>query len=590
MNAPLISVVIVNWNGGDYLPRCLSSLFEQGVDMEVILVDNASSDGSQIEAKRNFPQIKLLQMQRNLGYAKGCNEGVKEAKGKYILLLNPDVILLPHSLSRLLSFAESHPQVGAVAPKFLNPDGSLQPFVRGFPYPLSLILYALFLSHLFPSSPIFARYRMTYLSYDETQEVEQPMSSCLLVRRSAWDDVGGMDEAFPLYFNDVDFLYRLRKKGWKIYLFPQARIVHFYGGSTSLLPNLKRLLISYRGLLSFYRKHFPLWLPLAYLSLLGFLLHSLGGRRERFLVFQPLPSCEGGPLLSVVIVNWNGGEYLMNCLSSLFEQDVDMEVILVDNASTDRSQIEAKRRFPKIKLLQMEENLGYAKGCNEGIKASRGKYILILNPDVVLLPGALSNLLSFAEKHPEAGIIGPQLLDFDGKLQMSCRSFPSYETGIFRGTFLEKLLPRSRSLSRYLLSNWDHSTPRYVDWVSGAAMLLRREFLQEAGIFDETFYMYCEDVDMGMRAKEFGWKVLYCPYARIMHRIGGSSDKRVVPMLVKFHLSHYLFFQKHWGWRTSLFSRVLLISGFALRTFLLILKNRMDIMITCLRNLLRKGG
>lgn len=583
MDYPPLSIVIVNWNAGKYLPHCLASIYNQGIDTEVILVDNASTDNSAEKAKKEFPQIKLLQLKENRGYSVGCNIGVREAKGEFILLLNPDVILLPHCLPRLLEFAKANPSVGAVAPKLLNPEGNLQPSIRGFPYPLSLLLLPL--SYLFPSSRAISAYRMTYFSYEEVAEVEQPMSSCLLVRRETYEELGGMDENFPLYFNDVDFLYRMREKGWKIFFLPQAKAVHFLGGSTSLLPNIRRLWLSYKGFINFYRKHFPLWLPLAYLALLTLPLRLLTPPRGRkhFLVFQPIRNYEDGPPLSVVIVNWNAGEYLPPCLSSIFEQGVEVEVIVVDNASTDGSPQKAKQLFPQIKLLLMGENKGYSAGCNRGIKHSKGKFILILNPDTIVLPGAFSQLLDFAQKHPEAGIIGPQMIGFDGKVQMSCRRFPSYETGLFRGTFLERLMPKSRTLSRYLLSNWDHSQPRVVDWVSGAGMLLRREFLQEAGIFDETFYMYCEDVDMGMRAKEFAWKVMYCPHAKIMHRIGGSSDKKVVPMLVKFHLSHYLFFKKHWGWRTSILGEFLLVFGLVVRTFLLIIKNRLDILINIIK-------
>jgi len=582
--SPLLSVVIVNWNGGEYLPRCLASIYEQGVDLEVILVDNASTDGSERKAKEMFPQIRVIQMGENRGYSAGCNAGIKEAKGEFVLLLNPDVILLPKCISHLLEFAKAHPEAGAVAPKLLNPEGNLQPSIRGFPYPLSLLFHPL--SYIFPRNKLISSYRMTYFSYEETAEVDQPMSSCLLVRKDAYEEVGGMDESFPLYFNDVDFLFRMKKKGWKVFFLPQAKAVHFLGGSTSLLPNLKRLFLSHKGLIGFYRKHFPLYLPLAYLSLLLLPIRTLFPKRKRrhFLVFQRIKE-EGEILLSVVIVNWNAGEYLPRCLASIYEQDIDLEVILVDNASTDRSERKAKEMFPQIRLIQMGENRGYSAGCNAGIKEAKGEFILILNPDTVVLPGAFAKLLKFARENPRAGIIGPQMIGFDGKVQMSCRRFPSYETGLFRGTFLERLMPRSRTLSRYLLSSWDHSTPREVDWVSGAAMFLRREFLKEGGLFDETFYMYCEDIDMGMRAREFGWKVMYCPYAKIMHRIGGSSDKRVIPMLVKFHLSHYLFFRKHWGWRTSFIGEALLVVGLIARTFLLILKNRYDVFLNFIRGI-----
>ncbi|MCS7266097.1 MAG: glycosyltransferase [Armatimonadetes bacterium] len=280
MNEPNISVIIVNWNTREHLRQCLRSLLGIGdwgsgtgeTDFEVIVVDNASVDGSAEMVQSEFPQVKLIANGCNVGYAAANNQAANLAKGRYFLLLNPDTELKPETIDKLVVFAELHTDAGAVAPKLVYPDGRLQPSIRSFPTPAALLFSALAFDKIFttrhspfatyrsPFAAFFGRYRMTWLSYDEVSEVDQPMASALLVRREAWEQVGGMDEAMPIFFNDVDFCWRLKKLGWRIYFLPEAIVVHHHGASTRLL-GIGKALATHKGLLQFYDKHIRPLLP-----------------------------------------------------------------------------------------------------------------------------------------------------------------------------------------------------------------------------------------------------------------------------------------------------------------------------------------
>lgn len=280
------------------------------------------------------------------------------------------------------------------------------------------------------------------------------------------------------------------------------------------------------------------------------------------------------PLLSVVIVSWNVREDLRECLRSLFTSSLDpflspvpLEVIVIDNASSDGSALMVQREFPQVRLFVNPYNLGYTRANNQGIEVSQGKLLLLLNPDTIVCPGALGILVRWAENRPDVGIIGPKLLNPDGSLQLSARSFPDLGVGAFRNTFLERLFPMNPFVRRYLLTDWDHNEVREVDWVSGAAMLVRREVFERVGLLDEAFWAYCEDVDLCWRAWQRGFKVLYCPEAVIVHKVGRSSDQRLVSSLIQHHRSMWRFYRKNYRHRYPFWTAPLIGGGIWLRLF-----------------------
>jgi GT2 family glycosyltransferase len=258
-----LSVILVNWNTRDALRDCLTSLRAalQASPMasEVCVVDNASRDGSAEMTAQEFPEVRLTANTHNRNYAAGSNQMLAAASGEFLLLLNPDTVVPVGAPDRLVAFLRSHPGAAAVAPALVHPDGRLQQSVRGFPGPRALMGEILGLACCCPSSE-WGAYRPRDLPLDQPSEVDQPMTSALLIRRAALDAVGVFDEAFPLFFNDVDLCFRLRQAGWSIFYEPAVRVVHDGGASTrQVRPEAIRL--SHEGLQRFYAKHYQATMP-----------------------------------------------------------------------------------------------------------------------------------------------------------------------------------------------------------------------------------------------------------------------------------------------------------------------------------------
>ncbi len=280
--------------------------------------------------------------------------------------------------------------------------------------------------------------------------------------------------------------------------------------------------------------------------------------------------------ISVVILNWNTERLLRRCLTSLLQDNstgIVLEIIVVDNASEDGSRKMVTSEFPEVHLVGNKKNIGFGAGNNRGAEVAKGRYILFLNSDTEVHEGCLVQLLRYADSHPEAGIVGPKLLNADGSLQYSCRHYPNLATGFFRNTPLGRLFPGNKHNADYLMSDWDHGSPRNVDWVSGAALMIRRTVADKIGIFDEDYFMYCEDVDLCRRVNfaplcettTDTWKVTYFPDALITHFIGRSSDKVPTRMTYEFHRSQYLFYRKHYRHTTPIIIRPLIPVGIIMR-------------------------
>ncbi|MCX6359128.1 MAG: glycosyltransferase family 2 protein [Armatimonadetes bacterium] len=254
---PDLSIVIVNWNTRDMLRDALNSLLQPGSDLrlQVIVVDNASVDGSAAMVRSEFPMVKLVANTGNAGYAEGNNQGMRVAEGRHTLLLNPDVVVPPGTLEGAVHALETDPKIGALGCRLIGTDGETQRSVRGFPTPGSILWEALGLSRLCPSSPVFGAYRMTTFDYSSQADVDQPMGTFLLLRGEAVRQVGLLDERFPIFFNEVDWCYRAKRGGWRIVYTPTVQIKHYGGASTGQVAPAMAW-ESRRGLLAYYRKHY----------------------------------------------------------------------------------------------------------------------------------------------------------------------------------------------------------------------------------------------------------------------------------------------------------------------------------------------
>jgi hypothetical protein len=249
--------------------------------------------------------------------------------------------------------------------------------------------------------------------------------------------------------------------------------------------------------------------------------------------------------LSIIIVNWNTRDLLAQCLASIYAHPPDgtFEIFVVDNASSDGSAQMVQKQFPSVRSIPNEENVGFARANNQAIRMSSGRHVLLLNPDTKILPDALQTLLTFIEEHPEAGAIGPMVLNPDLSLQSSCDPMPTLGREFWRLMHLDRLL----ALSVYHEELWDPSLPRTVDVIQGNCMLIRQEALLDVGLLDETYFMFTEEVDFCYRLLQKNWQIYWVPQAQLIHYGGQSTRQAAQEMFIELYRSKLLFFRKNHG-------------------------------------------
>lgn len=258
--------------------------------------------------------------------------------------------------------------------------------------------------------------------------------------------------------------------------------------------------------------------------------------------------------LSIVIVSWNVADFLKKCLESIYKNqgDLKLEVIVVDNGSKDNTINMIKKYFPQVILIANDKNLGFAAGNNKGILKSRGEYILALNPDTEILRDALPMMIRFMARKSNVGICGCRHRNPDFTLQPSVRQFPTASALFFIGIKLAKIFPNIPPVWHYLQRGLDYKLAQPVDQVAGSCFLIRRQMINEIGLFDENFFIWFEEVDLCQRAKAAGWQVWYIPDAEIIH-YGGQSFKQqlVLKSQRDFFRSALYYFLKHGFSRTK---------------------------------------
>jgi N-acetylglucosaminyl-diphospho-decaprenol L-rhamnosyltransferase len=268
--------------------------------------------------------------------------------------------------------------------------------------------------------------------------------------------------------------------------------------------------------------------------------------------------------VSVIVASHNAREYIERCVGALSE--TRHEVIVVDNASSDGTAEFIRERFPDVRLVQLTENRGYGAALNEGMGFSGARYFLLMNGDAWPKPGAIEELLEFAESHQQAGVVGPRLLNPDGTLQPSVRGFPTLWRLATEYLFLRWLAPRSRALNAFYSAGFNHLSVRDAEFLVGAVLLVRRQVIDEIGVFDTRFFMFNEEVDFCYRVREAGWRVVFYPGAQFVH-VGGASTRLDWPRMYREQLrSHLRFLAKHRGYRQAEHARRLLLVAMRLRT------------------------
>jgi GT2 family glycosyltransferase len=254
--------------------------------------------------------------------------------------------------------------------------------------------------------------------------------------------------------------------------------------------------------------------------------------------------------LSIIIISYNTRDELARCVNSIFENthEISFEVIVVDNNSQDGSPDMIEKEHPEIRLIKNQDNFGFARANNQAIDISQGHYIFMLNSDTLVPPLSISRMVNFLDGNSNAGVVGAKMLNPDYTLQRTARRFPTPMAFFFgRKTLLTKIFPKNKYSRKYLMLETDYCEEPYeVDWVSGGALMVKKEAINQVGVLDEIFFMYWEDAEFCFRMKEWGWKVFCLPSAPIIHYEGRSSNNEKLKLIMYFNKGAYLFYRKHY--------------------------------------------
>ncbi len=255
------------------------------------------------------------------------------------------------------------------------------------------------------------------------------------------------------------------------------------------------------------------------------------------------------PLVSAIVVSYNVRDLLLDCLRAFYAgADVPVEAIVVDNASTDGSADAVEREFAEAKVIRQPRNVGFGRANNAGLSQAAGRFVLLLNPDVTVLPECVGRLADFLLVRPDAGAVGPRLARPDGSLDLAARrGFPTPSTAVYRLSGFSRLFPRSARFNRYNMGHRVDSEVHEIDSGTAACLMVRRTAVERVGLFDPDYFMYGEDLDLCFRLKQGGWKIFYLPAAQAIHLKGASTRQSTGRMLYEFHNAMWTFHHKHYA-------------------------------------------
>mgnify|MGYP001233741832 FL=1 len=255
--------------------------------------------------------------------------------------------------------------------------------------------------------------------------------------------------------------------------------------------------------------------------------------------------------VSIVIISWKMKNLLKRCLETiyLFTKDLNFEIIVIDNNSQDGTSEMVEENFPQIKLIKNPENRGVAPARNQGIKETKGKYILILDADMELIDNSIKHLFDFMEKSPEAGIVGCKLVDKDFNLQSSCKRFPTLLAFLFRRLEWIDAVKNSNTLKNHTMQDWDHNQIKEVDYLIGACQFFRRDVIDKIGMYDDNIFYGPEDIDFCLRIWKAGWKVYYYPFTQIIHHEQRITKKKLFSKISFKHFAGIFYLYRKYNFR-----------------------------------------
>ena len=504
-----VSIVIPNFNGEALLQKNLPNILAAGA-REVLIIDDASIDKSVEIIKENFPEVKLLIHQKNIGFIPTVNELFNEAIGDIVVLLNNDVWVEKGFIKPLLShFADQ--QAFAVN---LHEEGE---------------------------GPSIAFWNNGFFEFKRGEEKNFVQKSAwasggsAAFSKSKWKELGGFDENFsPFYWEDIDLSFRAIKAGFEILWEPDSKVKHEH--ETTIKKTFSKRYINWiqqRNQLLFVWKniHDPKLLTEHKKNLVKKLLTSGLGywivwvwavirlprrftpRNDERNDLEAINYAQS-PTISVVIVSYNSEDFIEKCITSILKHLPNSEVLVLDNNSSDSTYKKLEQFGNKIKLVKSSENLGFGRGNNKAVKQASGGYLFLLNPDTEMI-SSINELVNFYNDH-DAGIVAPKLVTPTGQIQESVKKLPS-----LWGAFKEYVLGVKNAYSQYAPSVKE---PIEVEMAYGAAWLIKKELFNQLNGFNEKFFLYYEDAEFCKRLNKMGKKVYYYPGVSIKHIVGGTKS------------------------------------------------------------------
>jgi len=500
-----VSIIIPVFNKAEYTKQCLEALVENTPDelYEVIIVDNASTDGTKEFLRCLEGDVKIITNDENLGFAKACNQGAKAASGKYVVFLNNDTVPQPGWLEEMIKVAESDESVGIVGSKLLYPDGNIQH--------AGVVCSGRHPYHVYVSFP------PDHPAVNKLREFPFVTGACILIKKDLFNQAGEFDERYLNGYEDIDLCLKVRDLKKKVMYCPTSVLYHDEGVSESRQIGNQQKAINDRKNFEILHQRWPSQLVRddhLYYSTDGFDLSKLKFKTNaKGHSVIDLESYALQKKVSIIIPVFNQLEYTKQCLEALIKNTPDelYEVIIVDNASTDGTREFLACFEGDVKIITNEENLGFAKACNQGAKAASGKYVVFLNNDTVPQPGWLEEMIKVAESDDGVGIVGSKLLYPDGTIQ---------HAGI---EFINGIPDHPH---RYSSSNIPEANKlRELDMVTGACLLIKRELFNQLDGFDESYKNGVEDIDLCLKVREKGFKVIYTPKSVLYHHEGKTPGR-----------------------------------------------------------------
>ncbi|MDY7032726.1 MAG: glycosyltransferase, partial [Thermodesulfobacteriota bacterium] len=537
---PDCSIIIPLFNKIEYTRECLNALLKNtSKDLyEVVFVDNGSTDGTIKYLKtvqRSLSEdisIKVVSNEQNLGFAKACNYGANMASGKYLVFLNNDVAAMSNWLKPLIRVTERDSSVAAVGSKLLFPDKTIQ-------HAGVLIIDDQKLPDPLVARHIYYQKPEDFVESNQMRTYQALTAACLLIRRSAFDQVRGFDEGYWNGYEDVDLCFKLQMKGWKLVYQPESILIHYESQSgkerfTKTRENIERLHGRWLGKIQ----------PDIIINRDGSIEQTEKRNIQPYHIPESAPfthSSESPNVVqakaSIIILTYNQIEFTKKCIDSLKRfTDASYELIFVDNGSTDgtveylRSMIHDSESKTDCRLICNKQNLGFAKGCNQGMDIATGEYILLLNNDVVLTEGWLEEMIRCAESDARIGVVGPCSNYVVGSQLDRNADYSSMEE-------MHSYAAQFRNHHK----GWWFETFRII----GFCMLIKREVIDRIGLLDERFGLgNYEDDDYCYRARMAGYKLMVAGDVFIHHFGSRSFAGNGINYTKQIERNKKLFFDK----------------------------------------------